>query len=601
MDKMNYSKLKEDSIKTTTVVVVFCDFQPPHVGHRVLIDYAKSYALSHGYSYTIAPSNSTSPLSNTRKRVWLNLMYPNTNIDKESYQDYPHVLKELSKRYTSIAVVCDKQQEGILTNVLDELNLFQKTQVISCVDKNPDANLTGWSNSRMIKYVKDGNYGMFKLGVPMLNATQSLTLFNELSATLSARQIHSSLETVRENYKNGMYKINDVVRDVDGVYKILERGSNHLIVVAEDGTTKRKWYESMTIINEDFNLNIAISQGGITYNGYTSSNLNLSIGLVKALGEVIDAYDDTAPLSVLNLIKACDVFCGLIKASYPEYSPTSKEEAAQWSSAIRNLEKSSKRVGFVWFDDIINSYKDEIEDLQETKKISTKSFLKKIDDASSPALPDTDDETLDDAEAEDRKTDLKAGSTLVRKGGGDGLRHRIVRHHYIDEELDDVDFDELLDQLDNELDGLVDNVSDDDVLDLYHPDEFALVDDDGNHLENLGDGEEQVDEVLSRQGRIKAKMRFRMSQSKRLRKAKLALHRRSTTQNLQKKAMRLATRTLKMRMAKKDLAKLSISEKERLERAMQKKHKVVERLAKRMVSRIRKTENQRLTHRNYTK
>lgn len=198
---------------------------------------------------------------------------------------------------------------------------------------------------------------------------------------------------------------------------------------------------------------------------------------------------------------------------------------------------------------------------------------------------------------------MKPGSSIVNTKKGDGFRHRTIKHFFIDEDFSDENLEKSFDDLeDDDLDGLVNGVTDDDVMDLYDPEDFAFVDEDGNKIEDLEDGEkEPVDEVLSRQGRIKAKMRFRMSKSKRLRSAKLALHKRSSTDRLNKKAMRLASRTLKMKIAKKDLAKLSIAEKERLERMMSKKHTMVQRLAKKMVNRIRTIENKRLSHKGYTK
>jgi hypothetical protein len=58
---------------------------------------------------------------------------------------------------------------------------------------------------------------------------------------------------------------------------------------------------------------------------------------------------------------------------------------------------------------------------------------------------------------------------------------------------------------------------------------------------------------------------------------------------------------MKQRMAKKPLNKLSIGEKERIERVIQKRKAVVNRLAMKLVSRVKKIENDRLSHHKYTK
>jgi hypothetical protein len=58
---------------------------------------------------------------------------------------------------------------------------------------------------------------------------------------------------------------------------------------------------------------------------------------------------------------------------------------------------------------------------------------------------------------------------------------------------------------------------------------------------------------------------------------------------------------LKKRLAKKPLNKLSIGEKERIENAIQNRKALVDRLALKMTPRVRKIENDRLSHKKYTK
>jgi hypothetical protein len=169
---------------------------------------------------------------------------------------------------------------------------------------------------------------------------------------------------------------------------------------------------------------------------------------------------------------------------------------------------------------------------------------------------------------------------------------------------DQFDSEEDLELSDDDLDDLINNISDDEVIDLYDPTDFAFVSDAGEYLDDLSleDLEESIiSEVLSRQGRIKARMHFKMSRAKRLRGAKLALHRRSSSEKLHQKARRLASRVLKMKFVKKPLNTLSVAEKERLERRMARMKKTVQRLSTKMVGKIRKIETNRLSHKSYTK
>lgn len=143
----------------------------------------------------------------------------------------------------------------------------------------------------------------------------------------------------------------------------------------------------------------------------------------------------------------------------------------------------------------------------------------------------------------------------------------------------------------------------DHILDLYEPDELVIVDgDSGEEIkEEVELDEEQLDEVLSRAERIKTRIRFMRTKSKRNRRLKIVLKRRSDTKTINRRARKLAIKTLKERLAKKKVSQMSVSEKERIERMIQQRKALVNRLAMRMVPRIRKIEQDRLSHNNVTK
>ena len=141
-----------------------------------------------------------------------------------------------------------------------------------------------------------------------------------------------------------------------------------------------------------------------------------------------------------------------------------------------------------------------------------------------------------------------------------------------------------------------------DVMDVYDDDELAIIDDEGEEIHSsLKEEVEAINEVLSRAERIKAKIRFARSESKRERKIQVALKRHSDTKTLNNRARKLAIVTMKKRLAKKPLDKLTVGEKERIEGIIQKRKVAIDRLAMRMVPRVRKIEQDRLAHKKYTK
>jgi nicotinic acid mononucleotide adenylyltransferase len=158
-----------------------------------------------------------------------------------------------------------------------------------------------------------------------------------------------------------------------------------------------------------------------------------------------------------------------------------------------------------------------------------------------------------------------------------------------------------------ELDHYMNHISDDDLFDLYDDEELSIVDDEsGEELEADEDEEEKLEEsalmeVLSRLERMKAKMRIRRTKAKRERATKIALKRYSGTATINKRARRLAVKLMKKRLLRgRDPSKISVGEKERVERVIERRKKIIGRLAMRLAPRVRKIEKARMSHKKFT-
>jgi hypothetical protein len=155
-----------------------------------------------------------------------------------------------------------------------------------------------------------------------------------------------------------------------------------------------------------------------------------------------------------------------------------------------------------------------------------------------------------------------------------------------------------------EIDEMVNSVTDQDIEDLYEEDEIVLVyDDDGEEIPPLQE-ESKYDlmEVLSRTERMKGKIRLRKTSAKRGRSTKIALKRFSNPATINKRARRLAIKLMKKRMLRgRDYSKVSVGEKERIEKTLSKRKDVINRVAQKLVSRVRKVEKARMSHGKVTK
>lgn len=197
---------------------------------------------------------------------------------------------------------------------------------------------------------------------------------------------------------------------------------------------------------------------------------------------------------------------------------------------------------------------------------------------------------------EDLENLTKKHSKVGHSLGSSSEGHRLMKIKYkLGEEKEE---DE--DLSDEDMDDMINSMSDDDYLEAYDDEELAIIDDEtGEHISDIK--EEVILEVLSRAERIKAKIRFARSQAKRERRTRIALKTHSNSKVINNRARRLAIATMKKRLAKKPLDKLTVGEKERIEAIIQRRKQTINRLAMRLSPRVRKVENERLSHSSYTK
>jgi hypothetical protein len=157
---------------------------------------------------------------------------------------------------------------------------------------------------------------------------------------------------------------------------------------------------------------------------------------------------------------------------------------------------------------------------------------------------------------------------------------------------------------DADMDAMINNTQDHEFLEVYDDDELQIIDMETGEPLSLEDPNQEKEkvteqtlmEVLSRYERLRAKMRFAKTKSKRERRMMIALKSRSNTATLNKRARRMAIQLMKKRIAKKPLNQLSIGEKERLDKIVQSRKQMIGRIAMKLTPRMRKIEQNRLSH-----
>lgn len=146
---------------------------------------------------------------------------------------------------------------------------------------------------------------------------------------------------------------------------------------------------------------------------------------------------------------------------------------------------------------------------------------------------------------------------------------------------------------DEEIQGIVDTLSWEDIEDMYNDDEFE----DEDEEEDEEEDEDELEEGLSASMRLKKRQTFARSKAKRNISKGLKLRRTSDPATLQKRAKLAARRALYRRFLKgRNKSQLSAAEKDRLENQVSRLKSIMSTLTQKMLPRIRSIEQKRLAH-----
>lgn len=466
-------------------------------------------------------------------------------------------------------------------------------------------------------------------------------------------------------YAGEIFNVGDKVSDGENIFEIVDRGSNYITVVNESGEMSKKWLDAVQPIQIEEDITPGPAPAELTYKGYTTKNLHHSEDAVKAFQQTIErAHDPVAVLNALKATDTYmglndkhltgEKFTDAEKATWIaahekareslnkvgefmhhedywhmhqhelegvliDYKETGKDEAfgeevLQGLQEMKFSHNDKLKVARIIASSLGTSDADEKsgpENMvnQALRSIKNKrltpeawkiigNMLQMAEDAGIKYDASIVKAQMKESVEVEEKPEAKPGHTLAARND----QHRKMKIKYkLGEEVQGEEEDpESAELSDEDIEKMVNDFSDDDCLDAYDDEEFDIIDDEtGEKISDLK--EELISEVLSRQERIKSKVRFAKTASKRERRARIALKTRSTPKIINKRARRLAVNMMKQRIAKRPLNTLSVAEKERVERIVHARKKIIDRIAMKMVGRVRKTENDRLVHRSYTK
>ena len=257
-----------------TLTLAFGRFNPPHAGHQQLMDIAAASAEEEeGGEYIIVPSRSQDPKKNpldadTKVSMMRNLFPQHSEriVNDGANRTIFDVLKKAhNDGFTNVRIVAGqdrvKEFDKLSQNYNGQLYQFDNIEVASSGDRDPDSDgVEGLSSSRMRLAAAEGDFKTFRSGLPEGTPRKmAMTLFDTVRQTMNVQEMKEfwniweiapkyDAENLRESYiKKQIFNIGDRVENLNTglIGRIIRRGANHLICVAENNIMFKSWVKDL--------------------------------------------------------------------------------------------------------------------------------------------------------------------------------------------------------------------------------------------------------------------------------------------------------------------------------------------------------------------
>ena len=256
-----------------TLTLAFGRFNPPHAGHQQLMDIAAQSAEAEESDYIIVPSRSQDPKKNPldadTKISLMRQMFPQHSeriVNDGANRTIFDVLKKAhNDGYTNVRIVAGqdrvKEFDKLSQNYNGQLYQFDNMEVVSSGERDPDAEgMEGLSSSRMRLAAAEGDFKTFRAGLPEGTPRKmAMTLFDTVRQTMNVQEMKEfwniweiapkyDTENLRESYiKKEIFNIGDKVENLNTglIGRIIRRGANHLICVAENNIMFKSWVKDL--------------------------------------------------------------------------------------------------------------------------------------------------------------------------------------------------------------------------------------------------------------------------------------------------------------------------------------------------------------------
>ena len=198
---MQFLEFLAEASKNKTVVFAFGRFNPPTIGHELLVkkvvDLAKQNKADHIIYASRSQDTKKNPLSVQQKVTYLRKMFPYANFAaaNDDIRTFIEVAKYLDKQgYKNIIMVAGSDRLQEYQKLLDRYNgkefNFDTAKVASAGERDPDAEgASGMSGTKMREAAIKNDFKTFRMGIPKsLSDKETKTLMNAIRLAMNIRE-----------------------------------------------------------------------------------------------------------------------------------------------------------------------------------------------------------------------------------------------------------------------------------------------------------------------------------------------------------------------------------------------------------------------------
>lgn len=163
-----------------TAVFTFGRFNPPTLGHHLLVDAIKQYNGDHYVFLSHTVNTKTDPLAYPVKKHFVELFFPDVTVGDDTARTIMQVMKHLAElEYTDIVMVVGSDRIDDFRILLNKYNgveyQFDHISVESAGVRDPDGTgVSAVSATKQRQAVLAGDHTGFALGTPNVNYSEEL-------------------------------------------------------------------------------------------------------------------------------------------------------------------------------------------------------------------------------------------------------------------------------------------------------------------------------------------------------------------------------------------------------------------------------------------